>query len=179
MKRSCLILAALILALGARSAIAQTPHNKPAEQIHFSAEDGSVKNPVAIPREVLAILRHDSMMRDSLSGAEPPIEEIPSTWLSASVVHLAGPDEKDLVIEAEGELRGANICKFWVFAALPSGYRLVLAAPAHDLIVLKETWEGFHKIELLSATAVSVHTVLLRLEGDRYKPYSDNWDPTQ
>jgi hypothetical protein len=36
-------------------------------------------------------------------------DPLPPSWFSASVLHLHGPVEKDIVVMATGTLRGANI----------------------------------------------------------------------
>jgi hypothetical protein len=168
-----------MLALCARTAIAQTTDVKPAEQTHFSAEDESVKNPVAIPPAAQTLLMSDESVKEALEAEQPPISGFPAEWFSASIVYLGSRGEKDLVAVAKGRLVGANITEFWVFRQIGGTYRLVLNASAHDLTVMPARWNGFREIELFSATGTAVHTVLLRLEGDSYKPYSDRWESIQ
>ena len=100
------------------------------EQTKFSAEAEAVNHPVAIPDDVLSLLEHDDMVKETLKDPDPAVQTVQSSWFSASQVHLAGPGEEALVILAEGQLRGANVIMFWVFRKTAQGYELVLRAPA-------------------------------------------------
>jgi hypothetical protein len=139
-----------MLALSSR---AQTTKSSRSEQTHFTTEDERVQHPIKIPESVLAIIDEDENM------------------LSASEVHLAGPSEKDIVVMAVGSLRGANITSFWVFRPTDRGFEMLLDAPAHDLIVKNSRSNGYRDIELLSATAVVVSTVIVRFDGKKYQTY--------
>jgi hypothetical protein len=140
----------------------------PSAQTHFSAEDSSVRQPVAIPNSVLTVLREDEAVRIALANDGISAGNLPRSWLSASATHLSNSKELDLVVMGEGALRGTNITTFWVFCATAGGYNLVLTAPAHDLIVKNARSNGHRDIELISMTAVQVSRVLLRFNGERY-----------
>jgi len=144
---------------------------QPSDQRHFSAEEDGVKKPVPIPEAVLAILRKDEKVRNVLEADNIPAEKIPISWFSASAIHLSRPEQTDLVVMEVGPLRGANVITFWIFSATTHGYRLVLMAPAHDLIVKNTRWKGYREIELVSMTALEISTVLVRFDGERYKKY--------
>lgn len=141
-------------------------------QTHFTAEDSSVKQPVPVPDSVLNILREDNGVRlalatDGISGVN-----IPLSWFSASAIHLSNSKDSDLVVMGEESLRGANVTTFWVFSAMPGGYKLVLTAPAHDLIVRNTRWKSHRDIDLVSMTAVEISTVSCRFDGIRYIKYA-------
>ena len=135
-----------------------------------------MNKPVAIPDDVLAILSEDRTISNVMKNADDAPKELPLSWFSASVIHLGGPGEQDLIVEAQGELRGANVIGFWVFQPTTTGYRPVLAAPAHDLIVRKTVSNGHRDIQLLAATATAIHTVQFRFDGKRYVIYSEKWE---
>ncbi len=151
------------------SAFGATP-----EQLHFSAEDEKVERPINIPEGVAAILRNDKDVRASLND-EPPsaTDQLPPSWFSASVVHLDGAGEKDIVVMATGTLTGANVTTFWVFRATNRGYELAFKAYAHDLIVTNKRWKGYRIIETDSMTAVLIRTARYRLEGGQYTVFRD------
>ena len=149
------------------------------EQRHFSAEDPGVKKPVAIPDDVLAILSKDEFIRDVLEDEKTLAGKLPQTWFSASAIHLGGPDKIDLVVVGVGPLMGANVTTFWVFRATPSGHELALTAAAHDLNVMKTSWKGYREIELVSATAEQVSSVMLRWDGKQYSAYQETLEPVQ
>jgi hypothetical protein len=141
----------------------------PAEQVHFSAEDTSVKRPVPIPDQVLAILKEEEKVRDGLEDEGIPTEQIPLSWFSASTIHLSSSNQVDLVVMGQGPLRGANVIPFWVFISTTRGYQLVLTASEHDLIVMNTRWRGYREIELIYGSAAQVSSVVCRFNGQRYE----------
>jgi hypothetical protein len=171
--RSCVAVAVGLLLAGSVMASAQPKQPLHPEQTHFTAEDAAVKLPVTIPPEVMAQLARDSLVRNEMENADPPQKQPPASWFSASVVHLAGQGEKDLVVQAVGQLAGANVDVFWVFRMLPGGPQLVLNGPAHDLIVRRTRWKGLRVIELDSMTAIKLNTIVLRFDGARYAVFGD------
>jgi hypothetical protein len=151
------------------------PHSL--EQLHFSAEDPGVKVPAIVPGDVLAILQEDEMVRAAVEDERPPAKKAPTSWFSASEIHLRSADEVDFIVMAEGPLGGANVTTFWVFVFTAEGYQLALTAPAHDLIVENQRLKGYRNIELTSMTAVQISTVLLRFDGKRYTEYRSKSEP--
>lgn len=138
---------------------AQTTKPSRSEQKHFSAEDERVQYPIKLPDSVLAIIDEDE------------------NTLSASEVHLAGPSEKDIVVMAVGSLRGANVTEFWVFRPTDRGFEMLLDAPVHDLIVKNSRSNRYRDIELLSATAVTFSTVIVKFDGKKYQIYKSKSGP--
>ncbi|HLJ91067.1 MAG TPA: hypothetical protein VKZ53_29965 [Candidatus Angelobacter sp.] len=125
----------------------------------------------------MLILSNDDLVRSTVEQEHIPDREPPSSWFSASEIHLGAPDEQDFVVMAEGPLVGGNVITFWVFQRNEHGYRLLLTAPAHDLIVTKRKWKGHREIELLSASAVRILTVVLRFDGLKYKEAQSIMEP--
>jgi len=156
--------------------IPESKSSRPSEQRHFSAEVAGVDNPVAIPPSVLAILRQDKMVLNTLEYEDIFSEKIPLSWFSASAIHLK-PGEADLIVMGKESLAGANVVTFWVFCSTDHGYKLVLTAPAHDLIVMNTRWKGHRDIELASESAVQFSSVLCRFDGEQYVPYKTESEP--
>jgi hypothetical protein len=138
---------------------------------HFSAEDDCVKNAVPIPGDVWSVLKQDTDVQEVLQHQNPPLKVLPRTWFCAAVVHLHGTSENDLVVQAEGEMRGANVTEFWVFAGAPQGLKLVLKIPAHDLMIRDIESGGYKIIEASAATAVRVSTLIYKFDGHQYILY--------
>ena len=145
-------------------------HHSPTEQTDFSAEADGVEKPVPLPESVLVILRNDEVVRALLENENIPVQKLPLSWFSASVIHLSGKPP-DLIVMGEESLRGANISPFWVFKHTTDGYRLVLNAPAHNLTIKDTRWNGHREIELRSMTAAKISTVLCRYNGKEYVEY--------
>ena len=161
------------------ASVAQSKHPHFSEQLTFSAEDDTVKKPVAIPQNVLATLVKDEMVSRELENENLPAEKIPLSWFSASAIHLSNSRRTDFVVMARGPLAGGNVVVFWVFRGTPHGHELVLTAPMHDLIVKNTRRNGYRDVELLSANAVTVSTVLCRFDGKQYKEYKSKAEDIQ
>src|SRR5262245_29033087 len=101
----------------------------------------------------------------------PPLSKLPKSWLMASEVHLAGPDEKDIVVVAAGHLIGANATTFWILRPTDHSFAVLLAAPAHDLFIKDTRSNGYKDLEIAAATAVRVSTLTFRFDGNRYTKY--------
>ncbi len=136
-----------------------------ASQVHFSAEDAGVKKPVTIPNSVLPLLAADELVRDELDSEHLTADKLPISWFSASAVHLGENGNEDLVVMAEGPLRGANVTSFWVFRKTPQSFSLVLKTGAHDLFIKNARWKHYSQLQTLSATAVRVSTTSFRFDG--------------
>jgi hypothetical protein len=149
------------------------------EQTHFRAEDDSVQMPIAIPPMIRQLLVADESVKDLARYEKIRPEDFPDSWFSASAVHLSSKALEDVVLVGRGPMLGANITQFWVFCAIPDGYRLVLQAGAHDLYVTRRVWNHYKEIDLFSATGIAVHNVSLRYDGQEYKSFHDSWEPTQ
>ena len=126
---------------------------------------------MAIPKDVMAILTKDNLVRTALKNHNMPAEKLPAVWFSAAEIRLGNSNEKDLVVMAEGELRGMNVITFWIFLTTRKGHELVLAAPAHDLKVKNVQWQGYREVGLVSMTASQVSTSLCRFDGRKYVQY--------
>ena len=142
-----------------------------AEQMHFSAEDETVKRPVVLPDQALEVIEKDPDVAEVLKNENPPLRKIPRSWLMASEIHLDGPDEKDIVVVAAGHLMGANVTTFWILRPTDHGFAVLLTAPAHDLYIKGTRSNGYRDIEMAAATAVRVSTVTFRFDGNRYTKY--------
>jgi hypothetical protein len=150
---------------------AQIPRHPSQEQLRFSAEDESVRRPVVVPEGALAIVKKDPYVIEFLDGRDTSAAEPREPWLVASEVHLAGPDERDIVVVATGRLRGANVTTFWVLRPTGHGFELLLTAPAHDLIVRNSRSQGYRDIQILATPGIRVSAVSFRFDGNQYKVY--------
>jgi len=121
-------------------------HRPGAEQLHFTAEDNRAKKPVALPQDVLELLKKDEQVKSAIEGQEGSAQKIPRSWYSASAVHLSTSGRPDYVVVGNPPLTGANVTTFWVFRASTRGYEAVLVAPAHDLIVKRTRTNVFRDI---------------------------------
>jgi hypothetical protein len=167
----------LLVLLACGRGRANCPSSHQSEQREFSAEESGVKRPVPIPESVWATLREDELVQGVLEDEGIPVTKMPASWFSASAIHLSDSGRADLIVMAEGRLRGANVITFWVFRYGANGYELVLTAPAHDLIVKNTRWKGYRDIELVSATADQFSRVLLRFDGKRYGQFKTSSEP--
>jgi hypothetical protein len=156
--------------------VAQSTGGPGYEQAHFSAEDES-DAPHCPSGRSTAPDQRGPFVAEALKSQAPATTQVPAGWLMASGVHLAGPDENDIVVVAAGLLSGANVTTFWVLRPADRSYELLLTAPAHDLVIKRTRSKGYKEIELLSATAVEVSTVSLRFDGKRYQVHARSSNP--
>lgn len=141
--------------------------------LHFSAEDDSVKNPVPIPEAIWLILQDDADVQTIEQHQTPPIRNPPRSWFSAARVHLHGSSANDLVVQGVGSIAGANVSTFWVFADTGRGPTLLLKTPAHDLVIRDAESNGYKVIEA-SAVIAAAHVVTLtyHFDGELYRLFS-------
>jgi hypothetical protein len=175
MKYSLIIF--LMLAAVSGIATAAGRDSRKAEQSDFSAEDAAVKKPVAIPEDVLAILRKDKAVLSTLEDQNLQPTKLPASWFSASAIHLSTSARTDLVVVGEPPVSGGNTAMFWVFRATADGHELVLTATAHDLRVRSRRSNGYQDIELVSMTAAQISSVLCRFDGSQYAQFRSKSKP--
>jgi len=168
-----LVIASIVSAI---SATGQS-HRHLHEQLEFSAEDESVKRPIPVPADVLALLEQDDRVKHLLDDESLSLDKAPTSWFSTSVVHLGGPEEIDYIIMGEDHLRGANVVPFWVFMRRRDGLQIVLFTGAHDLSILRRRFKGYKTIEALSVGIQRVDTRRFRFDGEQYKLYRESDEP--
>jgi hypothetical protein len=158
-------------------AFSQTPRHQqqaPQHLLRFSAEDAPSAKAVAIPQNVWRVLKEDQNVQTVLMNDDPPLSEPPRSWFAGFPVKLRGEAASDLVVQGEDRLLGANVTTFWVFLQTPSGPKLVLTLPAHDLTIMPTRWHGYRKIAAAAATAVRAWSTTFCFDGSRYAPCGEN-----
>ncbi len=136
-----------------------------------------VKHPVTLSDAELAALANDEMMKQELDQ-DPPITKLTRRGLEASVVHLSGADERDLVVVGTGgPFIGANIGPFWVIRDLPAGPRVVFSTRALAMEIQKTSFGGLRNIEAFAATAEEGTTVDFRFDGKKYAEHEEKSGP--
>jgi len=149
---------------------AQPKPKKEVEQQGFGlGMDGPVvEHPVALSDEELAVLANDELVKKELDQ-DPPIPKLTREGLEVGVIHLAGPNERDLVVVGSGSpFMGANVGPFWIIRDLPSGPVVVLHAITLSLSLRKSRTKGLRDIELFATTAVEGTTTVLHFDGAKY-----------
>jgi hypothetical protein len=170
MKARAVFILLLVATLIVGVAFGQAKHSM-VEQTQFNAEDEAVKSPVRIPDDAWTILKADSYVQNVLENANLIPDQLSRSWFSAAIVHLHGDKEKDLLVMAEGELRGANISPFWVFMETPQGMKLVLNTSAHDVLIRSSRWHGYRVIEFDGMTCCEISRTWLRYENGEYRDF--------
>lgn len=178
MKARYLLVSILALTIAIPSS-AQPPGRKrakttPTEQTHFSAEEASVKKPIALPADVEKLMLKDEMVQMALEDQNLPQDELPASWYSAAAIHLNTTANRDVIVVANPPLAGANVTSYWIFRSTPKGHDLVMNGPAHDLEILLTRHNGYRDIQLTSMTALTVSTVTLRFDGKRYVAFRNS-----
>jgi hypothetical protein len=175
--------ALLILLFNTSIAVAaQSSHAKPPiEQSKFAMEGVVIAHPVDLPEKALPVLRRSRAVLECLEE-DHSIEDIPANWFVASVVHLGGPKEIDLVVQARDltanytDRPTPNAClyytksmPFWVLRKTSNGYVLVLEANALVLRVLDSRSNGFRDIETSLVDLAGQTKFTFKFNGRHYK----------
>lgn len=142
------------------------------EQKHFSAEDDSVQSPASLPASILNLLAQDEDLKELLADEKLEIGRVAKAWFMSSIVHLRKSDQRDIVVIGQGPILGANVTTFWVFRSVGNEYRLVLNAPAHDLVIKNSRTNDYLDIEIIAATVDRVSTTTFKFDGTKYEPAS-------
>jgi hypothetical protein len=163
----------------------------PLEQTTFGADlgpgDGFMGKPVEIPAGALQVVK-DTLHRGAvncLNGHNISPEMAPASWFAASVIHLDGQDELDLIVQpnlpkivahevplddAAGCLLGANVGPFWVIRKNPSGrYGLLLETYALGLTVLDSRTNFYRDIQTVASTATTSTTITYKMAVAQYQ----------
>jgi hypothetical protein len=163
-----------------------TPRTPTEEQSGFNSEleIDPVQKPVALSNKALRVLAKDKLISSCLDSENIPPERLPANWFVASLIHLDGPKELDLIVlpagrlpeTPEGEISanaclvGANTGGFWVLRRTSQGFQLVLSQMAHSLDILKTRSNGLRDIRLYTI-ALREHSIQdFRFDGQKYRP---------
>ncbi|MEI9974287.1 MAG: hypothetical protein WDO73_20900 [Ignavibacteriota bacterium] len=119
-------------------------------------------------------MRTDPFVRENLEAGGMAADQLPRSWFGASVVHLAGSRESDVVLIGKGPLEGANVTQYWVLRPTSHGWEVLLQATALGLSVKNRRLNGYRDIETAATTSAQVTTVSFRFDGHRYQPYTQS-----
>ena len=156
----------VLIALGV-VAPAQSNSNPAAEQRYFNLED-SVQNRVDLSDAELAALANDDLMRKELNQ-DPPIPKLTQDGLEATMVHLCGSGERDLVVIGNGEAyAGANVGPFWIIRDLPMGPLVVLSEISLGLTIETKRSNKCLNVQAFAATAEVGTTTDFSFNGEKY-----------
>ena len=99
-----LVLSAMLFPVHGESQ--ETPRTAAGEQSGFSVELNidPVRKPVTLSSEALRVLATDKHISSCLDSQSLPREKLPANWFAASLIHLGGPNEIDLIVLPSGRL---------------------------------------------------------------------------
>jgi hypothetical protein len=160
-----------IAVVASPSSAASSQKSKPAgprEQAEFDMESDSVRHPVAIPNDVLEILRADKWVQTCLEKGQSP-SEIPADWFAASRIHLSHRQEGLVLVVTYGCLLGAHSAPYWIFRRTPRGHELILEVSGHGLRLLKSRAGGFREVQVYDSNAGYETVLLFKFDGKEYR----------
>ncbi len=169
MKRTLAIVALIGLMVWNAAICPGQRSHRGAEQRVFGAEDETFERPFILPETILDILSRAPEIPDTIDDKETPRpKQVPSSWFFASVVHLAGPDQKDVVVMGRCPVCGANVVPFWVFRPTANGYEQVMFGGGLSLSVGKHRTHGYLDIETSLVSMQKPWTGSWRFDGQKY-----------
>lgn len=140
-------------------------------QMQFTIEDGtenSIQCPVTMNQAMLQALMNDELVKQTMTSEG--MVHLPATWFLATTIELTSSQERDLLVIGQGPLLGANVSPFWILRPQGSKWQTILAgAPAHDLLITSHRTMGYRDIELISITATTIFTNVLKFDGSNYR----------
>lgn len=182
-RRSILTVLSIFLATGLNPPAAMA---KQAEQTRFATEEipgkPRVKHPAPLPSEIAQLLKVDKAVTSCLHDNPLASSQSLSSWFIASVIHLDGPTQPDLVIvpSFRGEEQmcfqtPAGIGQFWVFGQSEGKYGIVLQTWANSLVILKSKTSGYRDIETLTAGSAgrALTIVTFHFKGRQYAQFRE------
>jgi hypothetical protein len=138
-----------------------------AQQTVFDLE-GNVRREVAVPADVIAVLKSDERVDACFREKGEGVSE--AAWFAASEIDLNGDRKMDLIIKAkDGCLFGANQGPFWVFQKMPDGYQQVLAAHGLQLAVLPKKVNSFKQIKISKIVSMKQASRIYSLKAGKYQ----------
>ena len=116
----------------------------------------SPKRTMRVPASVLQTLRKDDTVKACLSDNKPTLDHPFASWFTGSVVHLDGPEERDLVVVPSPRVHQPNIMCFhsvegigwfWFFRRTGTRYQLVLKAGGNGFSIEANKSNGYRDIK--------------------------------
>lgn len=131
--------------------------------------EGGVASPVAVPADVIAILKSDRVVDGCFKTEGAGVQE--SAWFEASEFDLNGDGRRDLIIKPKHPcLYGANQGPFWIFQSVSDGYQKVLAANGLKLTILPRKTNSFSAIEVSKVVGMNGQSTQFRFSRGKYQP---------
>jgi hypothetical protein len=163
---TCFLCSSMCLALlSAQNAKPVVPN----QRMLFNLEV-AIEAPVAIPEDVLKILRLSREVKTSRCVAEESnFGDFSGAWFEAAKVHLYSSDDSSLLVKAKnGCLMGANIGPFWIFQKSSKGHELLLTVNALAVEVLGTSTMGYRDIRATAVAGGEARSVFYKYNGKVY-----------
>jgi len=142
-----------------------------------------VQRPVQLPRAALHALSEDKRVARCLKKNRLRAEQLPSNWFAASVIHLDGRDEADLVVLPGGRipdtpkgsispnvcLIGANTAQMWVLRKTQASFQVVLSQTGLGMNVLSTRTRGLRDITIGAAVGGYDDEIEYKFDGKSYQ----------
>lgn len=139
-------------------------------QLRFSAEDHQVRHPSSLPKAVYKTLAADDGVHQLLANVLGNRPLPPPDWFSATKLASISDHEDLYLVEAEGELRGANISSFWLIRndTTSAQARMMWTAVAHDVQLCYRKKELYPDISIAKFTADMSSGAVFHFNEDHY-----------
>ena len=155
------------------------------EQSEFGIEleDEPIRRPAELPRAALDALSKDDRVAGCLRDNDLTAKQLPANWFAASEIHLAGPNEVDLVVLPTGRvpdtppgeispsmcLIGANTAQMWVLRKTQTGFQVVLSQNGLGLSVLSSRTRDFRDISVGAMVGGYGSDIEYKFDGKSYQ----------
>ncbi len=135
----------------------------------FSAEDDRFPNEAQLVDCVRQSLAADGHVVIALKHEGLTAAQLPDEWFTAFTQDLGGQGGRYWVVMGARHMRGANVNPFWIFRQTGGSCDLLLAAPAHDVEILRTQTNGAPDLQIAAETAAYYFTVVYEFDGKQYQ----------
>lgn len=142
------------------------------------SENEPIKHPVAVPPRVIRLLMKTKEAAIARSyGRDFPDD--PSELFQAAEIHLARPDQVDLVVIGEDPMSGADNTWFWLVRSAYTKPRIILFAGGNGIKVKETRANGYLDIHCFWSSPSATSDELYRFDGTKYRLVREKWTPNQ
>jgi predicted transcriptional regulator len=140
----------------------------PARAQRVFSYDQPDRHAIPLPASIRALLDHDKFVVETLSNQAPVLTGLPEDWVLCYRVSLGRTHETDYLIQANHQLAGANVTRFWVFRMIGNQPKQVLFTGGLSLEINLRRSNGLREIRTYSVTMQRLNTEIYRFNGTQY-----------
>jgi len=141
----------------------------------FTEPDGRFQHSVPVSADVLKVLLETEEAKGGLGFASDSDRKNPAGLFRAVEIHLAEPDETDLVVLGMPPMRGADNAWFWLVRSARTNPKVLLFAGGDSLELLSSRTNGYRDIRGRWSSLSDTRTSVYHFDGKKYRVWKEKW----